>query len=109
VQWFPRHISELDLIVDHTLDAGSDLESDHPGFNDKVYRKRRALLTESAQNHRWDKPIETIDYTPDEIATWGAVWDRMESLWDSYACKEYMVSSSNCGTSTKVVKMLQLN
>jgi len=34
VHWFPRHKSELDLVADRTLDAGTDLESDHPGFND---------------------------------------------------------------------------
>jgi phenylalanine-4-hydroxylase len=92
VQWFPRHISELDMIANRTLDAGIDLESDHPGFNDDVYRQRRQMLTESARNHKWDKPIETIDYSPEEIATWGAVWDKMEDLWDKYACKEYKVS-----------------
>jgi len=92
VQWFPRHISELDMIANRTLDAGIDLESDHPGFNDDVYRQRRQMLTESAKNHKWDKPIETIDYSPEEIATWGAVWDKMEDLWDKYACKEYKQS-----------------
>lgn len=80
------------MIADRTLDAGTDLESDHPGFNDKVYRERRAGLTQAAKNHRWDGAIEHIEYTPEEIATWGAVWDRMDGLWDSYACKEYMVS-----------------
>lgn len=93
MQWFPHHISELDLIADRTLDAGTDLESDHPGFHDSVYRERRAHLTKVAKNHRWDKPIDRIEYSTEEIVTWGSVWDRMEELWDQYACKEYMVSN----------------
>jgi phenylalanine-4-hydroxylase len=101
VHWFPHHISELDLVVNRTLDAGKDLESDHPGFNDPVYRARRANLTELAQNHRWDRPIPKLDYTEEEIATWAAVWDKMEGLWDKYACSEYKTSLSllkkNCG------------
>jgi hypothetical protein len=92
VFWFPRHISELDLIANRTLDAGVDLESDHPGFNDKEYRTRRAKLAESAQNHRWDVPIETIDYDDKEIAVWSAVWDKMGGLWEAYACEQYLVS-----------------
>lgn len=91
VHWFPRHISELDLIANRTLDAGVDLESDHPGFNDKAYRARRGQLAKMAQQHSCKKPIPYIDYTPKEIATWGAVWDQMEPLWDKYACQEYKV------------------
>jgi hypothetical protein len=91
VHWFPRHISELDLICHRTLDAGQDLESDHPGFHDMAYRSRRAELTISAMNHRWDQPIPVIKYTPAETETWGVVWDRMGGLWKKYACKEYMV------------------
>lgn len=34
MNWFPRHISELDLIANRTSDAGIDLEADHPGFSD---------------------------------------------------------------------------
>jgi hypothetical protein len=92
VHWFPRHVSELDLIAHRTLDAGVDLESDHPGFKDIVYRSRRGELAQNALQHRWDQPIPQIEYTPEEIATWGAVWDRMEDLWKKYACKEYLVS-----------------
>ena len=92
VPWFPRHASELDLICNRTLDAGSDLESDHPGFRDGTYRARREELASLARRHVWNRPIATIKYTPEEIATWGAVWERMEGLWDRYACKEYKVS-----------------
>ena len=92
VHWFPRHISELDLVANRTLDAGTDLESDHPGFHDMEYRKRRAMLTESALNHTYHAPIPRIEYTADEILVWSAVWDKLEGLWDKYACKEFLNS-----------------
>ena len=102
VNWFPRHISELDFVANRTLNAGVDLISeDHPGFHDPVYRERRALLTETALNHRWDQPIPSIDYTEDEVSVWSAVWDRMEDLWQKYACAEYLraldLMKQHCG------------
>jgi hypothetical protein len=89
VHWFPRHISELDLIANRILDAGKDLDSDHPGFHDPTYRSRRAQLAQDAKEHRWDQPIPRMDYTEEEIDTWRTVWDRMEPFHDKYACKEY--------------------
>jgi len=63
VNWFPRHLSELDMIANRTLDAGDDLESDHPGFNDPVYRARRTALAKVAMTYKWDEKIPSIDYT----------------------------------------------
>jgi len=92
VNWFPRHVSELDLIANRTLDAGTDLKADHPGFHDPVYRARREELAKFSQEHKWDKSISRIDYTKEEISTWITVWDRMEPLLEKYACKEYLSS-----------------
>lgn len=80
------------MIAYRVLDAGVDLESDHPGFNDETYRARRGILATNAMKHRWDQPIPRIEYTQNEIDTWGQVWDRMEGLWKDYACKEYLHS-----------------
>lgn len=89
VPWFPRHISELDLIANKTMDAGADLNSDHPGFHDPVYRKRRQELAYLAQSFTHGQSIPYIEYTKEEIETWGAVYNKLESLQDRFACKEY--------------------
>lgn len=111
VHWFPRHISELDLIANRTLDAGTDLEADHPGFHDKEYRKRRAKLAELALGHRMHHGmIPKTNYTKEEVETWGLVWDTMDDLWDKYACKEYKTSmhlmKKHCGYSRDEIPQL---
>eukprot|EP00538_Stauroneis_constricta_P002341 CAMPEP_0119557658 /NCGR_PEP_ID=MMETSP1352-20130426/9261_1 /TAXON_ID=265584 /ORGANISM="Stauroneis constricta, Strain CCMP1120" /LENGTH=486 /DNA_ID=CAMNT_0007604797 /DNA_START=223 /DNA_END=1683 /DNA_ORIENTATION=- len=101
VKWFPRHGSELDLIAHRTLDAGDELKSDHPGFTDMEYRRRREELTSAAKSYSWDSTIDHTEYSNQEVATWTAIWDKMEPLWDEYACKEYKAAlnlmKENCG------------
>lgn len=41
VPWFPKKIRDLDRFANQILSYGADLESDHPGFTDEVYTKRR--------------------------------------------------------------------
>ena len=92
VPWFPRHISDLDLVANRTLGAGLELESDHPGFNDQQYRQRRDYLATVASSHSHGKELPWIDYTNSEIATWGKVYSALEDLHKKYACKEYLNS-----------------
>lgn len=101
VPWFPRKIKELDRSVSQVLDAGSDLESDHPGFNDQVYRSRRDTFAKMADAYRQGDQIPRIEYTDDEIKTWGTVYKRMKTFWKKYACDEFNyilpLLESNCG------------
>ncbi|RLN49195.1 hypothetical protein BBJ29_003708 [Phytophthora kernoviae] len=101
VPWFPRKIQELDRSVANILDAGTDLESDHPGFSDQEYRKRRNMFAEIAQNYRQSDPIPRMEYTQDEINTWGVIYKRMKSMWKQYACDEFNyimpLLETNCG------------
>jgi Biopterin-dependent aromatic amino acid hydroxylase len=92
VPWFPRHISELDNIANRTLDAGTDLEADHPGFNDPVYRARRTELAAIARSYNQGDPIPYIVYTEDEIKTWSQVYVKLQEVQALYACPEYLTN-----------------
>lgn len=104
VPWFPRHLKDLDLIANRTLDAGDDLESDHPGFHDQEYRKRRTMLAELARQYQCGSPLPRIDYLPYEIDTWAQVYKRLQESQRKYACQEYLnilrLMEKECGYGT---------
>ena len=99
VNWFPRTLADIDSLDQKTLAAGSELESDHPGFKDPEYRARRHKIAEIALNHSCsDKNIPRVDYTPQEIDTWGKIFDLLSPLHAKYACKEYNESIAEMRT-----------
>jgi phenylalanine-4-hydroxylase len=57
VPWFPRRIRELDRFANQILSYGSELNSDHPGFTDPVYRKRRKYFADIAYNYKHGETV----------------------------------------------------
>jgi phenylalanine-4-hydroxylase len=90
VPWFPRKFADLDMVANQIMSAGADLESDHPGFQDKEYRARRAVLAQNAMDYRVGQKIPRIEYTQDELNTWSTVYKKLMPLHLKHACKEHV-------------------
>ncbi len=101
VPWFPRQISELDDIANGTLDAGTDLTADHPGFSDPQYRARRAEIDNLARNYRHGDRVPLVEYTKEETQTWGEVYNTLQNLHAKHACSAYLTAlgelQQHCG------------
>lgn len=101
VPWFPRRIRDLDRFANQILSYGSELDSDHPGFTDEVYRKRRKYFADIAYNYRHGQPLPHVEYTAEETETWGVVFKQLLKLYPTHACKEhnhvFPLLVENCG------------
>ncbi|XP_048011310.1 phenylalanine-4-hydroxylase [Megalobrama amblycephala] len=89
VPWFPNVIHDLDRFANQILSYGSELDADHPGFTDPVYRARRKEFADIAYNYRHGQIIPQVEYTADEKATWGKVFRELKTLYPTHACREH--------------------
>jgi len=111
VPWFPTRIGDIDTFSQKTLDAGAELDCDHPGFKDEEYRERRRMIVEISQKYKIGELIPRIKYTANEVATWGLVYSKLKEYTKKYAARQYnyiMPSmESNCGYSETNIPQLQ--
>lgn len=91
VPWFPKTIKDLNLMGRVLLSAGEQLSSDHPGFNDEEYRKRRDEITQISNSYQIedDENIPDVNYNAEETKLWTFMWDKLVPLHKKYACKEF--------------------
>lgn len=89
--WFPKHASELDNCNHLMTKYEPDLDMNHPGFSDQVYRQRRKEIAEIAFAYKFGDPIPYIEYAETENQTWEAVFNMVKELMPKHACAEYNV------------------
>lgn len=87
--WFPKHASELDNCNHLMTKYEPDLDMNHPGFADKVYRERRKIIAEIAFGYKYGDPIPHIEYSETENKTWRSVFRTVLDLVPKHACMEY--------------------
>ena len=111
VPWFPRQLKDLDGFASQTLEFGTELSADHPGFTDVEYRKRRAEITAIAQTYKTGLSIPRIEYTELEVGTWRAVFTKLTELYPTHACREHQhalkLLERNCGYGPDNIPQLQ--
>jgi phenylalanine-4-hydroxylase len=88
-------LEELELQAPDRLDAAGlvQLDPDHPGFRDPVYRSRRDAIARIAFEYRDGDPVPRVDYTDEEQEVWRVVWRNLAPLHDRHACSAYLACS----------------
>merc|ERR1739838_742455 len=111
VPWFPRKIQDLDKFANQILSYGSELDSDHPGFTDPVYRARRKEFADIAFHYKHGTPIPRVNYTEQEKGVWKVVFKNLTRLYKTHACYEhnhvFPLLEENCGYSEDDIPQLQ--
>lgn len=94
VPWFPKSITDLNQMGRSLMAANEALASDHPGFKDEVYRKRRQEIVNISNSYYMEdgENIPLVDYTQDETELWGFIWDKLTPLHKKYAADEFLNS-----------------
>ncbi|KAG0341353.1 hypothetical protein BG000_009397 [Podila horticola] len=110
--WFPRKMIDLDTFADKVLEMGEELDSDHPGAKDAVYRARRAEITKIAKTYKTGQPIPHVEYTQTEIETWAAVFAKLSTMFPTHACREHQyvfpLLVQNCGYGPHNIPQLEV-
>lgn len=111
VPWFPKHTSDLDKVVPKTFSCDKELDADHPGFKDDVYKKRRSEVAAMSRNYKHDQEIPWVRYTKEEINIWRTVYSALVKLYPDYACERFNINftllQTECGYSPDKIPQLE--
>jgi len=79
---FTRHAGgEQDLV---------ELDPDHPGFRDPVYRDRRDTIARIALSYTPGSPVPLAPYVPEEHGVWKMIWEKLSPVHQDRVCSEIL-------------------
>lgn len=84
-----------------------ELNPDHPGFRDPIYRRRRDEIAAAALAHRPPDPAPIIEYSDEERAVWAEVLPRLGELHAERACKEHLAAWPRLGFVARAIPQLR--
>uniref|UniRef100_A0A8C7QBE4 Tyrosine 3-monooxygenase n=1 Tax=Oncorhynchus mykiss TaxID=8022 RepID=A0A8C7QBE4_ONCMY len=92
--WFPKKISELDRCHHLITKFDPDLDQEHPGFTDPVYRQRRKMIGDIAFRYKQRE-----------------VYSTLRDLYTTHACSEHLEAFNllerHCGYSPENIPQLE--
>ncbi len=97
--------SPVKVMPDNSVQV--ELDHDHPGFNDPVYRRRRNEIAAIAANHERGGPIAEVEYTEEEHEVWRLVHSKLSALYPQYACSTFLRGFEDLALSSDHVPQLR--
>ena len=88
--------------MDHIV----ELESDHPGFNDPDYRRRRDEIALLAPPLDSEQPPRRVEYNASEHSTWATVYEKLTALYPTHACEAFVEVFDQIGHTADAVPQL---
>lgn len=67
-----------------------ELDPDHPGFRDELYRERRNAIAQIAIEHEAGTPVPDAPYIDEEHQVWATIVENMKPAHKKFACQEYL-------------------
>src|SRR5687768_3610928 len=76
----------------HAGGAGNlvQLDPEHPGFRDPVYRERRNTIARIALDYQSGESVPEAPYTEEEQAVWREVRRELLGVHEKLACREIL-------------------
>ena len=91
VPWFPKSFIDLNQMGRDLKIGGDHLMSDHPGFHDIEYKKRRTQVETQSSSFQFgvDNTVPIMQYTKEENELWTFMWDKLYPLIREHSCEEF--------------------
>jgi phenylalanine-4-hydroxylase len=87
-----------------------ELNPDHPGFRDPIYRARRNAIARLALEHREGTPSPQVAYTDVENEVWRSVWEHLMPLHAARAVREWRAAAARLDLDrTRVPQLAEVN